>query len=294
MLDKIGSAIKLLKTRSYVTVSVILVVMCLIAGVLLSSSGNTITSSQVVPASDRPSIASAILWLFVVFIILYLLVKLSKSGGNGIQSDKEDPKSLKEYGTKWIDAAKGPSGLLIIWTGVLALSHFALSVTWSKMWTEWFNQQGLFWGFNLWFLAGIFFFRQRFQGTRFVSTVFWVFALVSIVNALPWERWEEDSQSTATSYAQGTSSPIEIVLEEWESWPDFEAPVGEYAYSKVPPGKKFDFDPLGKVYWTVEGSKRATLFTPGDPEPEYGTVWTRVGFMSLEEKPVLVLRKVEK
>ena len=94
--------------------------------------------------------------------------------------------------------------------------------------------------------------------------------------------------------AQSITSPIEIVLEEWKSWPDLEAPVGEFAYSKVPPGKKFDFDPLGKVYWTIEGSKKATLFTPGDPEPEYGTVWTRVGFMSLEEKPVLVLRKIEK
>lgn len=95
--------------------------------------------------------------------------------------------------------------------------------------------------------------------------------------------------------AQHLTSPIEITMEEWGSWPDLEAPVGKFAYSEIAWGKKFSFEPQGKVLIKMEGNDRAIVYTPGDPRPNLGKgISRRIGYMSLESHPVTVIRKVEK
>ena len=139
--------------------------------------------------------------------------------------------------------------------------------------------------------SGVFNWKNRMPSKKVVITT-----VIALVVLFLWSPWSERDPATeaALAPAQATTYPIELLMEEWESWPDIEAPVGTFAYSEVPRGKKFDFDPMGKVLIRVEGSEKAIMYSPGDPEPHLGTIWNKVGYMSLEDKPVKVVRKVQK
>jgi len=126
------------------------------------------------------------------------------------------------------------------------------------------------------------------SNTAITSGIVLVLCILSIF-------WPESKATDQVRAAQSASPELmRIHLEEWESWPDFIAPVGHFAYSEIPRGKKFVFEPLGRALVKVEGSNTAFLSTPDGPSVRLGLIFDRVGYMSLEEQPVIVTRKVQK
>ena len=171
-----------------------------LSALALKPSNNNLSLSRPLEESGTGSIP----WVdlsFTLVVVIVAFVSLSNLGktttGPGKKDEKKDEKKDKpKGGTKWIDQAKGPIGLLIIWIGVLVFIHYLLYIQWTDIWVKWENQSGLFYGFNLTFLGSVFFFRQKFQGTWPIGAFLGIMAIFSIISALP-ERAEASRATVA-------------------------------------------------------------------------------------------------
>lgn len=171
------------------------------------------TGSSLKPDGPEDSTSGSIeLIVILSTIVVGIAVVLLKTQGGSISIPKSGllgKVSGSSGNTAWIDGATNISGLLGIWIGVLATIHLMLWMILGDIWKAWLNTGYPFWGANVAFLGFTFFLRQRFGGTKQVSTFCAILTVLGILIVIPWP-WLSESKADAASLSTQEQTRTEL------------------------------------------------------------------------------------
>jgi len=191
--------------------------------------------------------------------------------------------------TEWIDNARGPAGVLLLYSIIIGIAHLICWFAWTDTWDFWRSQAGLFWSFNLFLVLAIFWGFQRFAGAKLVSAIFVAFTFVALVSALPEREVKEESSASIVS------TYVEAEVGTWEELPSMMAPVGQFVPVPTPQGEEIRNEPQGAVWILPPGrDKKAFLYHPGDPWPHLGVIYGPISYMSAESADIEIRRWVKR